>query len=135
LGKLPIKSTAGSQLPAIIPDTLNAQIRETLGAEAHDALVEALGGAQIYIPQKIGAHHPLAQAMGLEEAVLLSRHFAGETLVLPVTQRKRAIIEEGLRKNEPVLRIARRAVCSPRFVWKVKAELASAKEPDQQGLF
>jgi hypothetical protein len=134
LGKQPI--TLKASIPdEDIPDTTIALIRAAVGDDAHKTLLEALGGTQLYIPAKVGEHHPLAQAMGLEAARQLSSKLAGVTITLPVTLRKRALIEEGLRNGDPVLKIAVRAVCSPRFVWKVKAEMVEAKEPDQLGLF
>lgn len=113
---------------------LLAQIKAAIGDDAHDDLLAALGGTQLYVPAKIGEHHPIAVSAGMEAAAILSSQFAGLTLMLPVTLKKRAAIIDALKSNTPVLQIAKNVYCSPRFVWKVKAELAASQEPDQLGL-
>jgi hypothetical protein len=110
-------------------------ILAVIGEDATRAIEEQLGGAHIVIPKKIGLHHPIGQAIGVEAAAKLSEALAGSIIDIPVTARKRALIEGALRNSDSVNTIARRYYCSPRYVWKVKAELAAIQEPKQMGLF
>jgi len=120
---------------APVKENLMSDLEAAIGTASFQSLVSALGGRQLYIPKTpVGAHHPITQAIGAEAAAILVREFPGLTVMLPVTERKRALIRAGLVAGEPVLRIAARVLCSPRFVWKVKAEMQDAAEPDQLGL-
>lgn len=110
-------------------------VEKTIGADATAALLSALGGSRIVIPQKVGEHHPIAQAVGLDAARMLTVEMAGMTVDLPVTARKRALIVAALGEGLSAYRIANRYTCSPRFVYKVQAELRAAEPPKQMGLF
>lgn len=116
-------------------ESLNEQIREAIGEVAHQALLEQLGGSQLYIPAKIGKHHPIAVAAGREAADILAVRFTGTTVTLPVTAKKRRLIEDAIRANTPVNQIAARYFCSVRYVWKVKADMVEGTAPKQMGLF
>jgi hypothetical protein len=122
--------------PARVKDSLMSDLESAIGSEGFQRLVGALGGRQLYIPKApVGPHHPIVQAAGEEVAAILIREFPGLTVMLPVTERKRALIKAGLEAGDPVLRIAQRVLCSPRFVWKVKAEISQSKSPTQPSLF
>lgn len=99
------------------------EIAAAIGPEAHAALLAELGGRRLVIPKKVGPHHPLTVAIGAGPAATLSAEFAGATLDLPVTAKKRALIIEALKRNEKPYAIAQRYLCTPRFVFKVQAEM------------
>lgn len=113
------------------------QVMEVIGVEAFDLLTAALGGSRIVVPKSIGEHHPIAQAIGLELAQKLSAERPALTIDLPVTPKKRALIETALSDRLPAAHIARRYFCSVRFVYKVQAEMRDRERlPDEQmGLF
>ena len=46
-------------------------------------LAREFGGKRVYLPQRMFAHHPLAQCIGLAPAVRLAAEYAGEDLVIP----------------------------------------------------
>lgn len=72
------------------------ELAPVIGDQAIAALIARFAGTRIYIPKKIGAHHPIAKALGLEAAALLAENFHGVEFVIPM--------REGAR--ERVMRIA-----------------------------
>lgn len=110
------------------------QIMKVIGVEAFDQLAAALGGSRVVVPRHAGEHHPIAVAIGLDAARRLSHELPALTIDLPITPKKRALIETALNDNVPVVRIAQQYYCSVRFVYKVQAELRDRAEPLQMGL-
>ncbi len=117
-----------------VPQSRMTELADAIGEEAYQALLARLGGYILYVPVKIGQHHPIAQTIGLEASAKLSQEFAGLSLNLPVTARRRAVIEAMLEEGKGAVQIARTVYCSPRYVWKVKAEMDGSSEPQQLGL-
>jgi len=75
------------------------EIERLIGAAGLKLLIEQLGGTKIFVPKRIGRHHPLAAAIGQRRADIIAAHFAGNWLTLPKAhfRRKQALemIKEG----------------------------------------
>lgn len=55
-----------------------AEIAEVIGPEAALKFARVFGGAEVYVPQKMTEHHPIAIALGHEDAARLAREFGGQ---------------------------------------------------------
>ena len=106
-------------------DPLLGEVEDLIGAEAYRALVQALGGKRIRVPAKIGPHHPLAMAIGLDLAQRLAKEFAPHSIDLPIAAKKRYLIAQALSAGKSVSSIAATFYCTQAFVFKVKATLAA----------
>jgi hypothetical protein len=117
-----------SEEPQLIDEVANA-----LGRDAFVRLCFKLGGARVFVPQKIPANHPLRLVLG-DDADVLSQKFSGETIHLPLLLKKHKGIEADLRAGMSVAEVAAKYWCSTRNVYFVKARLkAEANEPPEQG--
>ena len=70
----------------LTPQDLNGTLEEVahiIGVSAAVLLAQRLGGARIYVPEEAHIDHPIALAIGLENAKKLSKHFSGEYLEIP----------------------------------------------------
>lgn len=111
-----------------------AEIASVIGDEATLRLAEHFGGTRIYVPQKIGAHHPIAVAIGMDAAKLLSEHFFGVRFDLPLRQGQREKVCR-LKKDQPRLthaEIALKVGVNERSVYRW---LAQASDDRQGSLF
>jgi hypothetical protein len=50
------------------------------------ALARKWGGRRLYVPQSLGALHPLAKAVGRKAALLICAHFGGEQIAVPAAR-------------------------------------------------
>ena len=117
----PRTEAATDALPASLTEIIDA-----IGIGATLKLAEAFGGIRIYIPRegRLRDGHPLARAIGLEEAKRLARLHAGEFLEPPrVTAYMRAVrdtaIREGL-ETASAAKIARRFNTTRRNIFRIK---------------
>lgn len=111
------------------------EVMQVLGESVYGDMLEAFGGTNLYVPATAGAHHPITVIIGQEAANLLCARFAGDTLELPVTARKRALIKADLVAGIKPIPIARKYYCSVRYVQYIQAEMADQKPSQQLGLF
>jgi DNA-binding CsgD family transcriptional regulator len=66
------------------------ELQELIGTEAFVALAEEFGGTRLFIPVGMGADHPIARAVGLPAARLLSQRLAPDVLKVPLAREERA---------------------------------------------
>lgn len=71
-------------------DEALAQIAEMLGKEATLRLARHFGGIRLYVPRKIGDHHPICVAIGRADADRLSAWAGGGSLDIPKQAARRA---------------------------------------------
>ncbi len=71
-----------SAVLALLPPRLQ-EIAGVVGVDATLKLAAASGGLRLFIPAKIHAQHPIAKAIGIDKAKLLSRRYASECIALP----------------------------------------------------
>ncbi len=113
------------------PQLIDA-VADAIGRDAFELLCFKLGGARVFVPQKVPAGHPLRVVLG-DSADILSREFSGETISLPLLLKKHKGIEADLRAGMSVAQVAAKYWCSTRNVYFVKARLkAEANEPSEQ---
>jgi hypothetical protein len=114
------------------PEAPDAQSRPTdnvlgslitaLGEDAAFKLIEARGGVRVYIPQeatrdrKIAAAHKLADVIGEEGIVALSKMFGGLTIAIPVARLWRMRVYRDRGHSQP--EIARMVGCCEDTVWR-----------------
>jgi len=112
------------------------EVADALGREKFGQLCFQMGGARVFVPQKIPANHPLRVVLG-DAADILSEKFSGETISLPLLLKKHKGIEADLRAGMSVAQVAAKYWCSTRNVHYVKARLkAEANDlPSQGSLF
>jgi hypothetical protein len=100
-------------------------IARLIGAGAASRLVAEFGGGRLYIPEKPSPGDRLTEAIGYVAAMRLASVFGGERVSLPLDS-GRALsvrIAELRARGVSIARIARRAGCSERYVYKVLARL------------
>lgn len=73
---------------------MSEQLTESLGALLGIAglvsLAEAFGGRRLYVPEKIGPNHAIAQAIGAHAAAKLSRRYSLAFIRVPLARELRA---------------------------------------------
>ncbi|WP_380940109.1 hypothetical protein [Sphingomonas floccifaciens] len=109
-----------------------AELVDAIGADAAYLLARKLGGTTIYVPRRVGDHHPLRIALGLEIAAKLSAWYGGGRLSIPKQPERRARVRELRRVSSlTVAGIALETGYSERQVYRL------LREPDdrQQDLF
>lgn len=114
-------------LPPDLPPVLQ-EIAEVIGNELMIKLVNSFGGVRIYVPlhsRKVRPDHPLALAIGLEQARRLSEEFAGIELSIPrLAAGIRAVRNAEIHRlhkddNWPAWRIARKFMLTERQVYSI----------------
>lgn len=106
------------------------EIAEVIGEKGARALVEHLGGTTLYVPARIGPHHPVAAAIGAKAAELFARHYRGSHLQLPKAYlRRERVLELKRTTNMTVKEIALATDYTERHVYDI---LAAAVEDDGQ---
>jgi L-alanine-DL-glutamate epimerase-like enolase superfamily enzyme len=81
-------------------------VADVIGGEATDRLCETLGGTRIYVPATIGAHHPIAEAIGMEAAAKIAQFFHRTVLILPKPKSRHERVMEMRRAGKTVREIA-----------------------------
>ncbi|MGE4321733.1 MAG: hypothetical protein AB7E60_01735 [Sphingobium sp.] len=98
-------------------------VADIIGVTATETLCRALGGTRIYVPATIGEHHPIAVAIGLDDAAKIADHFHRTVLALPkgLTRRQR-VLEYRRETNMTVQQIALATDYTEAGVYKILAE-------------
>lgn len=106
-------------------DGMMAEIASMVGAETARKLADAFGGTELYIPAKVGDHHPIAAAIGREAADMLASSLGGQRLDIPKQAARRARVIE-LRKYSrlTVSQIALQTSFSERHVYRLLSDEA-----------
>jgi hypothetical protein len=94
----------------------------TIGEAAALKLVDAFGGARVYVPQMPEPEDMLSGLIGIEAALQLARVYGGERLELPHPNGRRDKILSLRRSGLSVDRIALEAGCTRRRVFQILAE-------------
>jgi hypothetical protein len=93
-----------------------------IGEAAALQLEEALGGRRVFVPRKLGDHHPIAAAIGLQLALSIAGAFGGEHLDIPLSAGRRARIVKLKASGLSVEQVRSRVGCSRRLVFLALAE-------------
>ena len=72
-------------------DRAASELKALIGEEALILLAETFGGLRLLVPMKMGATHPIARAVGLDAAKLLSDRYAPDYLDVPLAREERAL--------------------------------------------
>ena len=115
-----------SALPAGLRD-----LKGIVGPGAALALSAAYGGGSLYVPASPGPEHRLSRILGQENARLLCRACAGDTLKVPkpdavLRQIREKDILRRKKNGEPTSRLARDYNLTQRRVMQILAEHARA---------
>jgi hypothetical protein len=103
-------------------DNILGSLITALGEDIAFKLIEARGGVRVYIPQdathdhKIAAAHKLADVIGKEGVVALSKMFGGLTIPIPVARLWRVRVYRDRGHSQP--EIARMVGCCEDTVWR-----------------
>lgn len=98
-------------------------VADVIGVEAAEKLCRALGGARIYVPAAIGEHHPIAVAIGEENAARIAEHFHRTVLALPKgLSRRERVIEFRRTTNMTIREIALATEYTEAGVYKILAD-------------
>lgn len=111
-------------------------LKELLGQEAAEALMQKRGGVDIFVPQKITAEHALAKLLGVAAAARLCNAYAQTYITVPNGRKqkpKNGAARELLAKGVPARDVALELGLTERYVRDI---LARAREtPEQASLF
>lgn len=114
-------------------DEAFAELVDALGEEAAKALARHFGGIRLYVPHKVGEHHPIRVALGEEGAYNLVAWAGGGSIDVPKQAARRARVRElhqrGALTNQ---RIALETGYTERHVYRL---LRSDRDDRQPGLF
>lgn len=97
-------------------------IKKLIGEEDADKLSYEFGGNRIYIPKKVGEHHPIAVCVGLAQAKKICEAWYGHNYNVPFSMAKkhRAV---ALRKSGLSMRqVAIKLTMSERHVYRMFAD-------------
>ena len=98
-------------------------VADVIGVEAAEKLCRSLGGTRIYVPATIGEHHPIAVAIGEENAARIAEHFHRTVLALPKGLSRRERVIEYRRSTKMTIReIALATDYTEAGVYKILAE-------------
>jgi len=106
--------------------SLFEDLREAVGEEATRKLVEAFGGARLYVPLSTASAEELNRVIGAVAAAQLVRTFGGDRVEVPRPPSRRARIHELRRRGLSIDAIALEAGCTRRRVFQVLAEQRAA---------
>lgn len=100
-----------------------AQIAAEIGEEAALLLARAFGGRKLYVPSRLGDHHPICVAIGRSAADRLSAWIAGDHLDIPKLPLRQNEVR-ALRKNSKLTigQIAVQTQYSERQVYRLLSE-------------
>lgn len=100
-------------------------IARLIGAGPASRLIAEFGGGRLYIPEKPSPGDSVSQAIGYAAAMRLGSVFGGERVWLPNDAGRALSVSIATLRAQglSVSRIARRAGCSERYVYKVLARL------------
>lgn len=98
-------------------------VAAVIGESAAEELCRKLGGARLYIPGTIGAHHPITVAIGAENAAKIAEHFHRTILALPKgLSRRERVLEYRRTTDMTVQEIALATDYTEAGVYKILAE-------------
>lgn len=124
----------------LLPKVLQEFVR-LIGIDATMKVVDAYGGTRLRIPLEATDDHPLAELIGKEKLVLLTRHFLGHRFDLPKATaallhiRNSKIIAEYGPKSTRQLALEH-GLCE-RQIWNIvaRAQVIKTVVPEQNSLF
>ena len=98
-------------------------MRDLIGKEAAEAVMNGLAGRTFYIPRAPRADHPIAQYAGLRELGILCHLFGGERIALPSRRAgaHKHSISKLLAEGYTPLDIACRLMVTERYVRMIAA--------------
>jgi len=113
------------------------EIVAVIGEDAAGKLAAAFGGIELYVPPKLGHHHPISVAIGIEHAVKLVDHYHGTEIYVAKVDARNALV----RRLAETGRLTRQAIAlavglSERQVYNILAtEPEPNEDPDQIRMF
>lgn len=72
-------------------DRLTETLISLIGEEKFIAFVEEFGGRRLYVPEKLGPDHRIAQTIGIEAAAKLNRFYSLAYISVPIARKMRAV--------------------------------------------
>lgn len=111
-------------LPGIL-----GEVEEIAGRETAERLARRFGGTRIKIPHEPSADSRIAQAIGLEAARLISRHFGSGDITVPMAQyrgegHRRATVAKLLRDGASIDEAASGGDVHRRTAQRIRARLS-----------
>ena len=98
-------------------------IVDVIGVPGAEKLCKELGGATMYVPAAIGAHHPISVAIGAELAAKIADHFHRTKLAIPKgLSRRERVLEFRRTTDMTVQQIALACDYTEAGVYKILAE-------------
>lgn len=108
-----------------------AELACAIGADAARQLARALGGTTVYVPRKIGQHHPLRAMLGEEATGKLAEWCGGSRLNIPKQPERQARVRELRRAGAlTIAGIAIETGYSERHVYRLLRENDDDRQPD-----
>lgn len=114
-------------------DEALADLVEAIGDELAMKLAGHFGGTRQYVPRKIGDHHPLAVALGVEGAARLAAWAGGGSIDIPKQAARRHKVRTLLSRGAlTIAQIAVQTSYTERHVYRLKK---AERDDAQPGLF
>lgn len=70
-------------------DDALTELADVIGAQFAQELCKRFGGTRIYVPRRIGEHHPIYVALGCEGAAALAAYAGGGDIDVPMQAARR----------------------------------------------
>lgn len=127
------------QLLALLPRKL-AEVAELIGVQGAVKLANAYGGTELYIPANMSAEHPIAQAIGHGQALLLSETYGNDYIDVPLGHAWRRAVRNlamvsARKRGESQSDVARQYGMTTRGVRMIERKCEADDEDGQIGLF
>ena len=107
-----------------------AELAEAIGEDGARVLARRFGGTTVYVPRKVGEHHPLHVVLGEETAERLASWCGGSRVNIPKQPERQARVRELRREGAlTVAGIAIETGYSERHVYRLLSE-DDDRQPD-----
>lgn len=106
------------------------ELAEWIGMASARELARHFGGTRLYVPRKIGEHHPIAVAIGRAAADRLAASAGSQTLAIPRQPERRARVVELRSRSLTIAQIVRETTYSERHVYRLLRDDDAIRQPD-----
>lgn len=122
-------------IDSLFPDDLDDNptvhsLRRLIGDNLYEIFAADFGGSRIYVPERIGEHHPIAVSIGLDAAEKISHVYGKMEIDISPSAGLKVKVLRLFKSGVPKERIGPKVGVSRRHVYRIIAELDAADQLD-----